>query len=222
MRVLVLDIGGSHIQAYVPGRRDRLEIESGRHMTPEVMIRALSEKIAGKTYEAVTLGYPGRVDNNRIEQDAPNLGKGWVGFDFRKAFRKRVKILNDAALQALGSYRGGRMLFLGLGTALGSALILDGMLHALELGMLPYRQGRPYFEYLGKAGLQRLGHRCWARHVLTAVRQFRTAFQVDYLVLGGGQTQLIHRMPQGVIRGDNSKALLGGRRAWSATFDRVA
>jgi predicted NBD/HSP70 family sugar kinase len=169
----------------------------------------------------VSIGYPGRVARNHAVEDAPNLGRGWIGYNFRRAFRKPVKILNDAAMQALGSYKGGRMLFLGLGTGLGSTLILEGVVHATEVGELPYQDNRPYADYLGKAGLERLGKAAWLRHVRIALGQLKSALQVDYVVLGGGKVKLVRRLPAGILRGDNSKAFAGGVLAWKKSFPKV-
>ncbi|HZR19467.1 MAG TPA: ROK family protein [Verrucomicrobiae bacterium] len=190
------------------------EIPSGRFMTPQKLLPALKKVIDGWKYDRVSIGYPGRVRRNSIEEDAPNLGPGWRCFDFRRVLRKPVKILNDAAMQALGSYHGGRMLFLGLGTGLGSTLILEGVVHAMELGDLPFRRGRPYADYLGKAGLERLGHKQWVRHVKTTLRQLKAALQVDYVVLGGGKAKLVGALPAGVLRGENANAFDGGVQAW--------
>ena len=220
MRVLVLDIGGSHVKVFAPGRKEPVEIESGRHMTPRRMLAEVRKAINGLGFDVVTIGYPGLIRENLIKQDAPNLGKGWVGFDFHKALKHPVRILNDAAMQALGSYKGGRMLFLGLGTGLGSAVILDGVLHAMELGSLPYRNGRSYADYLGKVVLKRIGVTAWSRDVLACLKQLKGAFQVDYIVLGGGQAKLIKKLPAGVIRGDNSKAYDGGLRVWQPVYGR--
>lgn len=189
-------------------------------MTPQRLLPALKEATLGWKYDVVSVGYPGRVKNNLIQEDAPNLGKGWVKFDWRRAFKKPVRILNDAAMQALGSYQGGRMLFLGLGTGFGSALILEGVVHATEFGDLPYSNGKPYAEYLGKAALERLGKAAWIRHVKLALRHFKAALQVDYVVLGGGKARLLPKLPAGVLRGDNSKAFDGGLRAWKQTVRR--
>jgi predicted NBD/HSP70 family sugar kinase len=213
-RILVIDIGGSHIKVWVTGRRRPVEIDSGPTMTPSKMVAALRKATADWEYDAVSIGYPGAVFDGRPREDPPNLAPGWAKFDFRKALGRPVKIINDAALQALGSYRGKKMLFLGLGTGLGSALVLEGVLHPLELGDLPYRNGRTYAEYVGKAALERLGKKTWARHALRAVTQLKAALQPDYVVLGGGKAKLLKRLPPGIVRGDNSKAYLGGCRLW--------
>jgi glucose-6-phosphate isomerase len=214
MRVLVFDIGGSHVKVFATGQKRKLAIPSGRTMTPERMLAQAEEAISGWKYERVTLGYPGPVRGNKITADAPNLGKGWIGFDFQKEFKRQVKILNDAAMQALGSYKGGRMLFLGLGKGLGSTLILEHVVHAAELGNLPFPGKRPCADRLGKSALKRDGKSTWSRNVLAALEAFKSALQVDYIVLGGGQAHLVRKLPRGVFRGDNRNAFLGGELAW--------
>jgi len=183
---------------------------------------------AGWKFEAVSIGYPGAVVHGHPVAEPHNLGRGWVGFDFRKAFGRPVKVINDAAMQALGSYRGGRMLFLGLGTGLGSALIVDGVLEPMELAHLPYKNGRTYEDYVGLAGLKRLGKKKWRRHVADVVAQLEKALQADYVVLGGGNAKLLNRLPTGTRLGDNANAFIGGFRLWqtprrrrSATFGRA-
>jgi predicted NBD/HSP70 family sugar kinase len=218
MRVLVVDIGGSHVKVFARAQKDPIEIPSGVKMTPQTMMAEVRKAAVNWKYQAVSIGYPGRVRQNSLEEDAPNLGKGWVAFDFKRAFHCPVKIVNDAAMQALGSYEGGRMLFLGLGTGLGSALILEGVVHATEFGDLPYRDGRCYADYLGKAGLERLGKAEWSRHVKIAVKQLRAALQVDYVVLGGGKARLVNRLPRDLVLGDNSKAFVGGMRLWNRSL----
>src|SRR2546425_6284731 len=214
MKVLAIDIGGTHLKVLATGRRKHLQIDSGPTMTPKKMIAAVRAASAGWKYEAVSIGYPGAVVHGHPVAEPHNLGRGWVGFDFRKAFRLPVKIINDAAMQALGSYQGGRMLFLGLGTGLGSALIVDGVLEPMELAHLPYKKGRTYEDYVGLAGLKRFGKRKWRRHVQDVVQQLKTALQADYVVLGGGNAKLMKKLPPGVRLGDNSKAFLGGYRLW--------
>src|SRR2546421_4633545 len=174
------------------------------------------------------MGNPGPVLHNRSLAEPANLGRGWVGFDFRKAFGRPVKVINDAAMQALGSYRGGRMLFLGLGTGLGSALIVDGVLEPMELAHLPYKKGRTYEDYVGLAGLKRLGKKKWRRSVADVVAQLEEALQADYVILGGGNSRLLKRLPRGARLGDNANAFIGGfppwptpRRGRSATFGRA-
>src|SRR5262249_18628947 len=166
------------------------------------------------SYEAVSIGYPGPVVHGRILSEPHNLGQGWVGFDFKKAFRRPVRIINDAAMQALGSYRGGRMLFLGLGTGRGSALIVDGVLEPMELAHLPYRKGRTYEDYVGLAGLRRLGKAKWRHHVAKVVQQLKAALEVDYVVVGGGNAKLLKKLPRGAQLGSNAHAFRGGYRLW--------
>ena len=228
MKVLTIDIGGTHVKVLATGRKKHLQIDSGPTMTPKKMIAAVRAATAGWKYEAVSIGYPGAVVHGHPVAEPHNLGRGWVGFDFRKAFGRPVKVINDAAMQALGSYRGGRMLFLGLGTGLGSALIVDGVLEPMELAHLPYKNGRTYEDYVGLAGLKRLGKKKWRRHVADVVAQLEKALQADYVVLGGGNAKLLNRLPPGTRLGDNANAFIGGFRLWqtprrrrSATFGRA-
>ena len=165
MKVLVIDVGGSHIKVLATGRKTPLKIPSGPDMTARTMVRRVRKAVAGWRYDAISIGYPGAVLHGKPVSEPRNLGGGWVGFDFRKAFGRPARVINDAAMQALGSYKGGCMLFLGLGTGLGSALIIDGVLEPMELAHLPYKKGRSYEEYVGKAGLKRLGRKKWRRSV---------------------------------------------------------
>src|SRR2546425_1967510 len=195
MRVLVIDIGGTHVKLYATDRREPLKIDSGPTMTPRELVKAVKANTSGWKYDAGSIGYPGPVVHGRPLSEPHTLGRGWVGFDFRKAFGRPVKIINDAAMQALGSYRGGRMLFLGLGTGLGSALIVDGVLEPMELAHLPYKKGRTYEDYVCLAGLKRVGKKKWRRNVADVVRQLKTALEADYVVLGGGNAKLIKKLP---------------------------
>ena len=218
MRILVIDVGGTHVKVQATGRRQRVKFPSGPKMTPAKMIAAVRTATAGWKYDAVSIGYPGVVVHGRPLGEPHNLGRGWVGFDFKRAFGRRpVKMINDAAMQALASYQGKRMLFLGLGTGLGSALIVDGVLVPMELAHLPYKNGCTYEDYLGLAGLRRWGKRKWRRHVNEIVGLLQTALEADYVVLGGGNARLLKRLPAGVRRGDNAKAFRGGYRLWSKT-----
>jgi len=214
MKILVIDIGGTHVKVIATGHKNPVLIPSGPDLTPKKMVAAVRQATAGWDYSAVSIGYPGPVVHGRPVNDPHNLGRGWVGFDFKKAFGCPVKVINDAAMQAFGSYRGGRMLFLGLGTGLGSALIVDGILEPMELAHLPYKKGRTYEDYVGLAGLKRLGKRKWRRHVADVVRQLKTALQADYVVLGGGNAKLLKRPPPGTRLGDNANAFRGGYRLW--------
>jgi polyphosphate glucokinase len=214
MKVLVIDVGGSHIKVLVTGRRTPIKIPSGPKMTASQMVRHVREAIDGWTYDAVSIGYPGVVLHGKPLSEPRNLGGGWVGFKFKKAFGCPVTIINDAAMQALGSYTGGRMLFLGLGTGLGSALMIDGVLEPTELAHLPYKKGRTYEDYVGNAGLKRLGRRKWRRHVMDVVTRLKSALEADEVVIGGGNAKLLERLPRGVRLGANTNAFLGGYRLW--------
>lgn len=219
MKILVIDVGGTHVKVLATGRRQRVEFPSGPTMTPAKMVATVRGATAGWQYDTISIGYPGPVIHGRILAEPYHLARGWVGFDFKRAFGQRpVKIVNDAAMQALASYQGKRMLFLGLGTGLGSALIFDGVLEPMELAHLPYRKGRTYEDYLGLAGLQRLGKRKWRRHVKGIVKLLRTALEVDYVVLGGGNAKLLKHLPPASRRGDNAYAFQGGYRLWSKPY----
>lgn len=218
MRILVIDVGGTHVKVLATGHRQRLEFSSGPKMTPARMVAAVQAATAGWKYDAVSIGYPGAVVHGRCITEPCHLGSGWVGFDFKKGFGRPVKIVNDAAMQALGSYHGGRMLFLGLGTGLGSALVVDNVLEPMELAHLPYKKGRSYEDYVGLAGLERLGKRKWRHQVTKVVRQLRSALQADYVVLGGGNARLIKKLPPGTRLGDNSNAFQGGYRLWTRLY----
>jgi predicted NBD/HSP70 family sugar kinase len=211
-KVLVVDVGGTHVK--VSAGRRVVKIPSGSEMTADQMARQVRAAVRGWDYGVVSIGFPGVVLHGKPASEPRNLGPGWVGFNYRRAFGCPVKIINDAAMQAWGSYRGGRMLFLGLGTGLGTALIVDGVLEAMELGHLPYKKGRTYEDYVGKAGLKRLGPKKWRQHVLDAVARLKAALEVEDVVLGGGNAKLIDPLPRGIRRGDNSQARLGGRRLW--------
>ena len=212
--MLVIDIGGTNIKV-LGGHSDRIiKIPSGKTMTPRKMVQEVSQAVGEMKYSCISIGYPGPVMAGRPVGEPHNLAQGWVGFNFEKAFRCPVKVINDAALQALGSYDGGRMLFLGLGTGLGSALIVDGIIEPMELAHLPYKKGRTYEDYVGARGLLRLGKKKWRENVLRVVGQLKAAMQADYVVLGGGNAKLMHELPRAVRVGQNSNAFLGGCRLW--------
>jgi polyphosphate glucokinase len=215
MRVLVIDVGGSHVKVLATGHRDPVKIDSGPKYTAADMVRDVRQATGDWKYNVVTIGYPGPVVHGRPLQDPANLGKGWVRFDFERAFGKPVRILNDAAMQALGSYRGGRMLFLGLGTGLGIAAVHDGHVDALELAHLPYKNGRTYEDYLGERGLERMGRKRWEAHVHRVATTLREALVSDYVVIGGGNARRLRRLPAHARRGDNSNAFVGGMRVWA-------
>ncbi|MDB6027637.1 MAG: polyphosphate glucokinase [Verrucomicrobiales bacterium] len=218
MRILVIDIGGTHVKVLATGHKKRVEIPSGPKMTPTKMVTAVQTATADWKYDAVSIGYPGAVVHGRLMAEPRHLEFGWVGFDFKKAFDRPVKIVNDAAMQALGSYQGGRMLFLGLGTGLGSALIVDNVLEPMELAHLPYKKGRTYEDYVGLAGLERLGKTKWRRHVNKVVEQLKSALLADYVVLGGGNASLLKKLPPGTRLGNNANAFQGGYRLWNRLY----
>jgi polyphosphate glucokinase len=213
-RVLVIDVGGTNVKVLATGQPQPRRIPSGPTMTAEEMVAGVKPLVADWKYDVVSIGYPGAVIGGRPLHEPKNLGSGWMGFDFRKAFGCPVKIINDAAMQALGSYEGGRMLFLGLGTGLGSAMIIDGVLEPMELAHLPYKKGRTYEEYLGRQTLKRLGKKRWRRHVADVVERFKVALEADYIVLGGGNAKKVGEPPPGTRLGANANAFAGGFRLW--------
>jgi predicted NBD/HSP70 family sugar kinase len=214
MKVLVIDVGGSNVKVSVNGRKEPLKIPSGPELTAARMAAEVKKATAGWKYDAVSIGYPGPVVNGKPASEPKNLGAGWVSYDYRGAFHKPVRVVNDAAMQALGSYQGGRMLFLGLGTGLGSALVADGVSQPLELAHLPYRNNRTYEDYVGLRGLERMGRKKWQRHVEKVVELLKHGLRVDYVMLGGGQTKKLKRLPAGVRLGNNAHAIVGGIRLW--------
>jgi predicted NBD/HSP70 family sugar kinase len=213
-KILVVDIGGTHVKLLATGHKQRIEIPSGPELTPQKMVAAIRKTIGAWKFDAVSIGYPGPVLHGHPVSEPRHLGKGWVGFDFKKAFHRPVKMINDAAMQALGSYKGGRMLFLGLGTGLGSALIIDGVLEPTELAHLPFKKGRTYEDYVGLAGLKRLGKKKWRKQVVEVAQQLKNALQAEYVVLGGGNAKLLKKLPRGFLLGENANAFRGGFRLW--------
>ncbi|MCI4336915.1 MAG: ROK family protein [Thermoplasmata archaeon] len=221
-RVLVLDVGGTHVKILATGKRRALRFVSGPTMTPKSMVQQLRARTKGWRYDVVSIGYPGPVLHGRPLKDPPNLGPGWVGFEFGRTFHRPVRIVNDAAMQAIGSYEGGRMLFLGLGTGLGSAMIVDGVLEPFELAHLPYRKGKSYEDFVGERGLERLGKRRWRRAVFDVVERLTAALQPEYVVLGGGNVRKLRRLPPHTRRGDNRNAFVGGMRLWQTPQVKAA
>lgn len=212
--ILVVDIGGTHVKLLMSGRHHR-EFPSGSRIKPQQLVDEIKKDVRGWRFDRVSIGFPAPVRSGRITRDPKHLGKGWVGFDFSKALRLPVRLLNDAAMQALGSYRsGGRMLFLGLGTGLGSALVWERNLMPLELGDLPYADGQIIENYLGIPGLELLGEKKWKREVLYALQQLKRSFIADYVVVGGGLVHRFRRLPHGIERGSNENAFAGGIRLW--------
>jgi polyphosphate glucokinase len=218
MKILVLDVGGTHVKVKVQGEDEVRKIPSGPELTPQLMLDGVRQVTTGWDFDRVTIGYPGPVVNGRILLEPVNLGKGWIGFDFAAALGVSVRIINDAAMQALGSYEGGRMLFLGLGTGLGSAMILDRVLAPMELGHLPYKKGKSFEEYVGHAGLKRLGRRKWQVAVFDVVDRLRRALLAEYIVLGGGNVKKMDELPPHCRMGDNSHAFVGGLRLWDEQY----
>ena len=221
-RVLAIDVGGSHVKLRVSGHRETRVFESGPTMTPRRMVANVRKLTADLKFDVVSIGYPGVVVHGKIVTEPYNLGRGWVGFDFRKAFGRPTQLMNDAAMQAIGSYEGGRMLFLGLGTGLGSALVVDGTVAPMELAHLPYKRGRTYEDYVGDRGRRRLGAKKWRRTVASVVEQLSKALEVDYVVIGGGNARKLKKMPKNARLGHNEFAFLGGYRVWRAPAPRLA
>jgi predicted NBD/HSP70 family sugar kinase len=218
MKVLVIDVGGTNVKILATGQDDVRRIPSGLFMTAKQMVRDVTQVARDWEYEAVSIGYPGPVIRGAPGLEPKNLGPGWVGFDFGAQLGRPVKIMNDAAMQALGSYDGGQMLFLGLGTGLGSALILERVVTPLEIAHLPYRKGRTFEDYVGTRGLHRLGKKKWRRAVEDVVARLRNAFLADYVMLGGGNAKKLKRLPPGARLGDNKNAFRGGFRLWEDKF----
>jgi polyphosphate glucokinase len=213
-KILVVDIGGSNVKLMISQRVKRRKFESGPSLTPRKFVAETKKLAADWKHDAVAIGFPAPVVNGRISAEPKNLGKGWVNFDFRKAFGKPVRIMNDAAMQALGSYHGGRMLFLGLGTGLGSALLWNRNVLSLELSDLPYIDNQTMEDHLGDAGLERAGSKNWEREVQRVVLELKKALIADYVVLGGGNAKRVQELPPGVELGHNRNALIGGQRLW--------
>ncbi|HZO23932.1 MAG TPA: ROK family protein [Steroidobacteraceae bacterium] len=218
-RILVLDVGGSHVKFRVGPRGKTGRFVSGPHMTPQKMTRTLLELQPRSAYDAVSIGYPGLVLHGRITAEPHNLGHGWVHFDFEKILGAPVRVINDAAMQAIGSYAGGRMLFLGLGTGMGATLILEGVVEPLEIGHLPYRDGHSFEDYVGEHGRSQLGNKKWRKVVREVVAQLSKALETDYVVIGGGNAKRLLSLPTNCRLGDNRNAFAGGLRMWQHSSD---
>jgi hypothetical protein len=211
-KILVIDIGGTHVKLMI-SRTEKRKFDSGPKLSPRQIVAAIKKTAEGWKYDAISIGFPAPVLKGRIMKDPKNLAPGWVGWNFNKSLGKPTRVMNDAAMQALGSYRNGRMLFLGLGTGLGSALVWPKNLLPLELGDLPY-EGTIIEKYLGKPGLERLGKKEWTRHVLFCLKQLKLSFIADYIVLGGGNAKQFDTLPEGIEAGHNRNAYKGGLRMW--------
>jgi polyphosphate glucokinase len=215
--VLVVDVGGTHVKILATGQRDHREFASGPTLTAEQMVTGVKALAERWQYDVVSMGYPGLVLNGRPVAKPHNLGRGWVGFDYRVAFGRPIKIVNDAAMQALGGYKGGKMLFLGLGTGLGSTLIVNGIVEPMELGHLPYRKAT-YEDYVGSRGLERYGKKKWRKYVEDVVARLIAALEPEDVVLGGGNVHKLKELPPGCRAGDQANAFIGGFRLWQETI----
>ena len=219
-QILVIDVGGTHVKARLSGQREERRIVSGPAMTAVRMAREVKRLVKDWKYDVVSIGYPGIVIHGRPVHEPYNLGGGWVRFNFAKAFGRPVKVINDAAMQALGSYKKGRMLFLGFGAGLGSAMIVDGILEPMELAHLPYKNGKTYEDYVGDRALKRLGKKKWRLYVADIVTRLKAALEADYVVLGGGNSRHLKGLPPGANLGDNQNAFIGGMRLWKQETKR--
>jgi hypothetical protein len=212
--VLVVDIGGTHVKLMI-SRKETRKFDSGMKLSPKKLVSEIKMAVKDWKYDAISIGFPSVVKEGRVKKDPKHLAAGWIDWDFSKSLGKPTRLLNDAAMQALGSYHGGRMLFLGLGTGLGSALVWEKNLLPLELGDLPY-EGMIIEKYLGKVGFDRLGKKKWKRHVLFCVQQLKLSFIADYVVVGGGLVKEFDSLPEGMESGDNKNVYLGGVRLWDS------
>ncbi len=218
MNVLVVDVGGTHVKILVSGQNESRKFDSGPRLVPAGMVLGVQKVAQDWTYDVVSIGYPGPVLPNRPIAEPHNLGPGWVGFNFETAFGRPVRLINDAAMQALGSYKGGKMLFLGLGTGLGSTMIVDGIIEPMELGHLPYKRNT-YEDYVGQRGLERWGKHMWRHHVADVVARLIAALEPEDVVLGGGNLKQLDKLPPGCRAGDKANAFIGGFRLWQNAAD---
>ena len=212
---MAVDVGGSHVKVMDSNGLTKREFVSGPHLSAREMVKQVKGLTADWSYDVISVGYPGPVAHDRPLAEPHNLGRGWTGFNFEKAFGRPTQVVNDALMQAVGSYEGGRMLFLGLGTGLGSAMIVDGIFEPMELGHLSYRKGHSFEDYLGAAGLERHGKKKWKKEVADVVKHFVAALEPDYVVLGGGNAEKLGRLPKKARLGDNANAFKGGFRPWN-------
>jgi len=213
-KVLVIDVGGTNVKMLATGQKEPRKYPSGPAMTAEKMVEIVKQNTKDWEYDCISLGYPGPIINSHPLREPHNLGGGWMAFNFQKAFGRPVKLINDASMQALGSYKGGRMLFLGLGTGLGSAMIVDNILEPMELAHLLYKKDKTYEDFLGLRGLERLGKKKWRQQVAKITEKLKTALGADYVILGGGNAKKLKELPPGAKLGTNENAFLGGFRMW--------
>lgn len=216
LSILVVDVGGNNVKLRLSDGEEIRRVPSGPHLRPGTMVERVRAATADWAFERVSVGVPGPVKNGRLVDEPANLGGGWLGFDLEHAFGVPTRVVNDAAMQALGSWEGGKMLFLGLGTGLGSALVVEGLVLSLELAHLPYRRKRTYEDWLGTRGLERLGKKRWRAAVVDVVAKLAAAMVADEVVLGGGNVRKLDTLPAGCRRGDNERAFLGGARLWDS------
>jgi polyphosphate glucokinase len=217
MKILAVDVGGSHVKILATGHKQEREIVSGPKMTARQMVSDVKKLAKDWSYDVVSVGFPGPVLHGRPVAEPHNLGGGWTGFDFAAAFGAPVRVINDAAMQALGSYRGGRMLFLGFGTGLGSAMIVNGIVEPMELGHLPYKKGT-YEDYVGERGLDRVGKKRWRKLAADVIERLVAATEPEDVVIGGGNLAHLHKLPKGCRAGNNAYAFEGGFRMWDSAY----
>jgi polyphosphate glucokinase len=221
MKILVIDVGGTHVKFQATGQRSRRKLPSGPGLTPHLMVREVANLVSDWQYDVISIGLPTRVLRGQVAAEPANLGRGWIKFDFSRAFGRPVKLINDAAMQALGAYQGGRMLFLGLGTGLGSAMIADGIVVPMELAHLPYKKTGTYEDFVGRRGLERNGKKRWRRDVADVVGRLEIALEAEDLVIGGGNAKYLKKLPKGGRRCTNADAIKGGYRLWSEREDHA-
>ena len=214
-QVLTIDIGGTNVKMRVEGDPEKRSFPSGSHLTPEVMVAGVRELTAGWSFDRISIGFPAPIVHNKPVHDPMNLGAGWVNFDFDEGFAAKVKLINDAAMQAVGSYEGGRMLFLGLGTGLGSCMIAENVIIPTELAHLPYKKGKTFEKFVGVRAFKKNGKRQWSKDVREVIQLLSIALMPDYVVLGGGNATRLKRLPEGCRLGDNANAFTGGFRLWT-------